>query len=90
MMVDFATGRRLNPGERMLFAASARDEELAVRFDAFGSRRIGPARMFATTVPRALLVNARHALRGDRTANGAAAAPPPATEAAAERERVAA
>lgn len=89
MMVDFATGRRLNPGERMLFAASARDEELAVRFDAFGSRRTGPARMFATTVPRALLVNARHALRGGRAANGAAAAPP-ATEPTRERERAAA
>ena len=47
----------------MLFSATARDEELAVRFDAFGSRRIGPARMFATTLPRALVVNARHALR---------------------------
>jgi len=91
MMVDFATGRRLNPGERMLFAASARDEELAVRFDAFGSRRIGPARMFATTVPRALLVNARHALRGGAAADGpGAAAPAPATDAPPERERVAA
>lgn len=73
LMVDYATGRRLNRSERMLFAASARDETLAVRFDAFGSRRIGPGRMFATTVPRALAVNARHALRGGRKARVAAA-----------------
>jgi flavin-dependent dehydrogenase len=63
MMVNFATGRRLTAGERMLFAATARDEELAVRFDAFGSRRIGPGRMLASSLPRAVMVNARHALR---------------------------
>ena len=27
MMVDYATGRKLNAGERMLFAATARDEQ---------------------------------------------------------------
>ncbi len=76
LMVDYATGRRLNPGERLLFSASARDAKLAARFDAFGSRRIGPARMFATTIPRALAVNARHALRRQQPA-----AAPPATAA---------
>jgi 2-polyprenyl-6-methoxyphenol hydroxylase-like FAD-dependent oxidoreductase len=76
LMVDYATGRRLNPGERLLFSASARDQVLARRFDAFGSRRIGPARMFATTVPRALAVNARYALRhrGAPAAGGVEAA----------------
>jgi 2-polyprenyl-6-methoxyphenol hydroxylase-like FAD-dependent oxidoreductase len=91
LMVDFATGRKLNAGERMLFSASARDEQLAIRFDAFGSRRIGPARMFATTIPRAIAVNARHALgrRSEPMAAPVAAAAPAATAAAvpAERER---
>lgn len=63
LMVDFATGRRLNAGERLIFSASARDAKLAEVFDAFGSRRISPGRMFATAIPRALMVNARHALR---------------------------
>jgi 2-polyprenyl-6-methoxyphenol hydroxylase-like FAD-dependent oxidoreductase len=74
LMVDYATGRRLNAGERMLFAASARDQTLAARLDAFGARSIGPARMFATAVPRAVMVNARHALRrrGGAAAGGVA------------------
>jgi 2-polyprenyl-6-methoxyphenol hydroxylase-like FAD-dependent oxidoreductase len=63
LMQDYAKGRRLNPGERLLFAGAARDERLARRFDAFGTRRIGPVRMFATTVPRSIAVNTRHALR---------------------------
>jgi 2-polyprenyl-6-methoxyphenol hydroxylase-like FAD-dependent oxidoreductase len=66
LMVDFATGRKLNAGERLTFAGAARDERLARRFDEFGSRRIGPARAFPVTVPRALYVNARHALRQRR------------------------
>jgi 2-polyprenyl-6-methoxyphenol hydroxylase-like FAD-dependent oxidoreductase len=66
LMVDYATGRRLNPGERLIFSASVRDEVLARRFDEFGSRRVGPARAFATTIPRALYVNARAALRERR------------------------
>jgi 2-polyprenyl-6-methoxyphenol hydroxylase-like FAD-dependent oxidoreductase len=66
LMVDYATGRRFNPAERMLFSATTRDEVLARRFDEFGSRRVGPARAFATTIPRALVVNARHALRERR------------------------
>ncbi len=90
LMVDFATGRRLNPGERMLFAASARDEELAVRFDAFGSRRIGPVRMFASTIPRAVVVNARHALGRRAGEPMPAAAPAAPNEPAPEREEVAA
>jgi 2-polyprenyl-6-methoxyphenol hydroxylase-like FAD-dependent oxidoreductase len=67
---DYATGRKMRPGERLTFSAAARDPEIAVVFDQFGTRQIGPARMFARVVPRALLVNARHALRrsGDRPA----------------------
>ncbi|HXN39403.1 MAG TPA: NAD(P)/FAD-dependent oxidoreductase [Solirubrobacteraceae bacterium] len=60
MMYDYAGGRKFSAGEKMLFAAAARDERLARTFEAFGTRSIGPARMFATTLPRALLVNARH------------------------------
>jgi 2-polyprenyl-6-methoxyphenol hydroxylase-like FAD-dependent oxidoreductase len=59
---DHASGRRLNPGERLIFSAAARDPRLAERFEAFGTRSIGPARFFATTIPRAIAVNTRHAL----------------------------
>jgi flavin-dependent dehydrogenase len=87
MMVQYATGRKLDPGERMLFSATARDEELAVRFDAFGSRRIGPVRMLATTLPRAIVVNTRHALRRGGAAPATTFA---SVEGQREREQVAA
>jgi len=64
LMYDYANGRKFNPAERLLFSSAARDERLARTFEAFGTRNIGPARMFAATVPRALAVNARHALSG--------------------------
>jgi flavin-dependent dehydrogenase len=60
---DYSSGRKMNPIERLLFSAAARDEEVAVRFDRFGTRQVGPAKMFATTLPRAALVNLRHSLR---------------------------
>lgn len=65
---DYASGRRMNPGERLIFSAAARDPKLATSFDAFGTRNIGPARFFATAIPRSMAVNARHALgsRGQR------------------------
>jgi menaquinone-9 beta-reductase len=62
LIYDYAGGRRLNPGERLLFSAAPHDEPIARTFEEFGSRSIGPARMFASAVPRALLVNARRAL----------------------------
>ncbi len=68
---DYATGRRLSPVERSLFAAAARDEKVAAAFDKFGTRRIGPARMFATAMPRSLVVNARHK-RSQRHSQGGA------------------
>jgi 2-polyprenyl-6-methoxyphenol hydroxylase-like FAD-dependent oxidoreductase len=70
MITDYSSGRRLNPGERMLFSAAARDERMARTLEAFGSRNVGPARMFSTGVPRAAYVNVRHALserRGGRS-----------------------
>jgi flavin-dependent dehydrogenase len=56
-----ATGRRQNAGERILFAAAARDPKVADRFDAFGTRSIRPGAL-AAIMPRAIAVNARHAL----------------------------
>ncbi|HEY8304372.1 MAG TPA: NAD(P)/FAD-dependent oxidoreductase [Solirubrobacteraceae bacterium] len=62
VIVDYATGRKLNGGERMLFAAAANDERTARVFEAFGSRNIGPLRMFATGIPLAMVANARRSL----------------------------
>jgi 2-polyprenyl-6-methoxyphenol hydroxylase-like FAD-dependent oxidoreductase len=56
-----ATGRRQNAGERLLFAAAARDPKVAERFDAFATRSIQPGAL-AAILPRAIAVNARHAL----------------------------
>jgi menaquinone-9 beta-reductase len=56
---DYATGRRFNLIERALFAATAEDPEMAVVFDRYATRQIGPARMFARTLPRVLLAGLR-------------------------------
>jgi 2-polyprenyl-6-methoxyphenol hydroxylase-like FAD-dependent oxidoreductase len=60
---DYANGRKMNPGERLIFSAAARDARVAAAFDAFGTRSIGPARFFARAIPRAVAVHARRALR---------------------------
>jgi 2-polyprenyl-6-methoxyphenol hydroxylase-like FAD-dependent oxidoreductase len=62
---DYASGRKMRPGERLIFSAAARDQRVATAFEAFGTRSIGPARFFASTIPRAIVVNARHG-RGSR------------------------
>ncbi len=62
MITDYSSARKLNLGERTLFSAATRDERLARTFEAFGSRNIGPARMLVSAMPRAVFVNARHAL----------------------------
>lgn len=62
MIHDYASGRKMRPGERLMFSAAARDPRAARTFDRFGSRQIGPARLFATGVPRSMMVNARYAL----------------------------
>lgn len=69
---DYASGRRMNPGERLIFSSAARDPKLAMAFEAFGTRSIGPARFFATAMPRAIAVNARHALGARRRQRSAA------------------
>ncbi|HMI82131.1 MAG TPA: FAD-dependent monooxygenase, partial [Solirubrobacterales bacterium] len=59
---DYSTGRRFNPAERMLWSAATRDPEVALVLESFGTRQIGPARMLPRAIPRAIAVNARHAL----------------------------
>lgn len=75
-ILDYATGRKLTPGERMLFSAASYDERTGRIFEAFGSRNIGPARMFATAIPLAMLATARRSIgTGPRQAAAAAGAP---------------
>jgi 2-polyprenyl-6-methoxyphenol hydroxylase-like FAD-dependent oxidoreductase len=59
---DYATGRRMTPMERLMFSAAARDPKAAAIFEAFGTRRIRPQQMLPRLLPRAVAVNARHAL----------------------------
>jgi flavin-dependent dehydrogenase len=59
---DYATGRRMNPMERLIFAAAARDEKCASVFEEFGTREARPQQAFPRLVPRAIAVNTRHAL----------------------------
>ncbi|HEU4598146.1 MAG TPA: NAD(P)/FAD-dependent oxidoreductase [Solirubrobacterales bacterium] len=59
---DYANGRRLNPAERMIFSAAARDAKSALLFEEFGSRRMRPQEMMPRALPRAVAVNVRHAL----------------------------
>lgn len=59
---DYSTGRKLNPAERLTFSAAARDPKAAGLFDAFGTRQIRPQEFMPRILPRAIAVNARHAL----------------------------
>lgn len=59
---DYSTGRRFNPAERMIWSAASRDPEMATILDSYGTRQIGPSRMLPRALPRAVAVNARHAL----------------------------
>ncbi len=71
---DYATGRRMQPPERMLFAAAARDPKTASLFEAIGTRQSKPGRTMAKVMSRAVAVNARHALgRSGRGPGGRAA-----------------
>ncbi len=54
LMSDYATGRRGNAIERLLFSAAARDASVAEGFYAFGTRSVGPTdREFAGLLARA-------------------------------------
>jgi menaquinone-9 beta-reductase len=59
---DYATGRRLNPSEKMMFAAAARDPKAAIVLDEFATRRIRPQEALPRALPRAVAVNVRHVL----------------------------
>lgn len=59
---DYANGRRFNPIERLTFSAAARDPKAAELFDLFGTRQKRAEEVMRQVVPRALVVNARHAL----------------------------
>jgi 2-polyprenyl-6-methoxyphenol hydroxylase-like FAD-dependent oxidoreductase len=63
MIRDYSSGRKLTPPERMLFQAAVRDPKIAATFDKFATRQVGPAKTLSKTVPRSILVNARHAMR---------------------------
>jgi 2-polyprenyl-6-methoxyphenol hydroxylase-like FAD-dependent oxidoreductase len=59
---DYSTGRRFNPAERMIWAAAARDPQAATLLDRMGTRQVGPLQTMPRLLPRAVAVNARHAL----------------------------
>jgi len=92
VMLDYASGRRFNPGERLIFSAATLDDRVASVFERFGTRQIGPNQAFSRIVPLALAAHARNALI--RRDGGSDAAPPPPYGAgvgvAPEREAVAA
>lgn len=67
---DYATGRSLRPGERMMFAAAARDPKAAALFEELGTRQPHVARTMARTLPRAVAVNLRHARQRRRDTRG--------------------
>jgi 2-polyprenyl-6-methoxyphenol hydroxylase-like FAD-dependent oxidoreductase len=70
----YATGRPLDPFERLLFSSAARDPKVAAAFDELGTRRKRPERILPRILPRALAVNARHAVAARRGARAGAGA----------------
>jgi flavin-dependent dehydrogenase len=60
---DYATGRRFRALERTLYSAAARDLSTAMALERVGSRRARPGRTLARALPRAIAVNAHHALK---------------------------
>ena len=86
VMLDYASGRKFNAGERITFAAAATDPGVARLTELFGTRQIGPLEALVRTFPRALAVHARTALRP----RPAAAATEPEPQREREPERVAA
>ncbi|MER5641630.1 NAD(P)/FAD-dependent oxidoreductase [Kitasatospora sp. NPDC002227] len=61
LAADYAKGRPFNPGERLMFAAAARDAGVARHMHRFASRLIGPTRFLnPLALSRAAAVNLRH------------------------------
>ena len=79
MTSDYATGRRFNPIEKLLFSAAAKDGQVADGFAAFGSRSVRPNdREFASLIGRAVRVRARRRNGAQRQPlSGAHAGGPP-------------
>jgi 2-polyprenyl-6-methoxyphenol hydroxylase-like FAD-dependent oxidoreductase len=71
LIYDGAGGRRFNRGEKGLFYAASHDERVAGVMEAFATRNIGPAQMFATTLPRTTLITTRNwiSTRGSQLAS---------------------
>jgi menaquinone-9 beta-reductase len=61
-ILNYATGRKINLGERLFYSAASHDERSARVLMAFGSRNIPPSRMFATGIPAVLLATARRSV----------------------------
>ena len=60
MAEDYATGRPLRSGERLLFAGAVQDRLLATRLNAFVTRNLGPTRVVTgSALPRALAARVR-------------------------------
>jgi hypothetical protein len=64
MIDDYATGRRMEPVERLLFSAVAYEPRLAAGFEAFGTRNVDPRRFLPVMLPRVLGVHLRRRVRG--------------------------
>lgn len=79
---DYSTGRRFNPGERMMWSAAARDPEVALLLESFGTRQFRPQQVFPRMLPRAIAVNARHALARRPSSSSTATRDRPMTGAA--------
>jgi len=62
MIHDYATGRKLNAVERVLFSRAARDERLTLTFTAMATRNITPARALAASLPRVAMITARESI----------------------------
>jgi hypothetical protein len=64
MIHDYADARRMQPPERLLFSAAARDARMADLMEAYGTRNIRPGRFLRSALPRAIAVHARRRLSG--------------------------
>jgi menaquinone-9 beta-reductase len=82
---DYSTGRKFTRMERVLFTAACRDEHAAATFEEFGTRTIGPVRMFATTMPRIVWLGARGKL-SKRVGDGGSRTTPELPKASVEME----
>jgi flavin-dependent dehydrogenase len=83
-ILDYATGRKLNLGEKLFFSTASYDERTAKVFEAFGSRNITPERMLATGIPLAALAATRHAIAGRRGSRAISETGPPEAVAAGQ------